>query len=195
MRLSRLVRRASLPVLLILTPAVPGAAGVPPADGRPLRLEVSAREDVSDRQVDALRSAFLVALSTSRCGVRTMRADESPELVARVRIVRWRESQRPGGRNIFDPRTGTTRRGVHREVEVRYTVEVTDPAGEQLLKEKGNHVDSAETRTNWLWDPRQQAVLAARRGAATQVERWICRAAERLERRERKARRRARRRR
>jgi len=192
MNRSRNRRRFVLCCLLLALCSISVATAAKRDDARALRVEVVSRNDVADRQVDGLRSAILVALATTRCDVRLVRDGEKPGLVAKIELLKWRESQRPGGRNVFDPATGQTRRGVRREVEVRYRIEVLDPNGERLLEDEGQHVGGAQTRNNWLWDPHLQAVLGARRGAASQIERWICRAEERLARRERRSRRKAR---
>ncbi|MDQ7006269.1 MAG: hypothetical protein Q9Q40_03480 [Acidobacteriota bacterium] len=162
--------------------------GAPAAPkGTPVDIVVESRRAVADRDRDAFEDALLLALVTSSCPVRPAEPGEKPALKAVVQLEKWREGQVPGGVNVYDYETGTTRRGVRREVEVRYAVRITATADGRLLrKAESRFVEVASTRKNPLWDPYVQSVERARRKASREILRWICRAQRKLARLEAK---------
>lgn len=164
-----------------------------PAGKAPVVIEITARRDVADGDRDAFEDAIIVALATAKCPVRIAGKDEKARLKLVLQLDMWREHQAPGGADIFDPRTGQTRRGVRREIEVRYKARVLDvQTGKALVSGKSSFVQAAQTRSNPLWDPYVQAMMRARAKAAKEVLGWICKADRKARREERRRRRRKR---
>lgn len=180
------MRAALAAVGVLLVSCAPALAGDPVSeDPLVVSLEIEAERRVSALQVDQLRRDFQLAFARIECPVRLLSlADDAslePELVLALHVERWRERNTPGGRPIFDPSTGQERPGFKREIEVRFTIRVREPAAEEPLYEKERRVRrSRGTTASLAYDP----VILARRDASEWVIREslrpLCREAKKL---------------
>ena len=168
-----------LALLVLLQPCTVLFAGARPEAGRgaAVELRVDARRDVADRDRDAFEDALMLALLTADCPVHAAVEGEKAAMKVVVQLEKWRERQAPGGVNVYDYQTGKTRRGVQREVEVRYSLRITATGDGSLLRKADSaFVEVAKTSRNPLWDPYVQSVERARRKASGEILRWICKA-------------------
>lgn len=150
-----------------------GAVAVASAAERKVELRVERTEAAGSFDAAEVEHALAVALTRLPCDIRLVRAGETPDLVLRVRLDLWRESQAPG---ISGDASAAGEPSLSFVVECRYHVEILRPGAEKPEAERdGKARGTATSKRLAAFDPYRAAREAATAKIAKDVRKLLCR--------------------
>ncbi len=184
--------RAILPVVMALLAAgagTPADAADRPTPAVEVVVRFEAARRVPDRRLADLERAVRVRLAGSRCGLSPR--DPAPateaggtaapppaDLVVLVRVDAWREIREPGGRTVFDTRTGRERAGWTIFNEIRYHLTIRARGLDKPLHDRNGR---ASARVGTLpvatFDPSRESRKRVIATFLRDLENRLCRAA------------------
>ncbi|NJN64153.1 MAG: hypothetical protein HC882_04250 [Acidobacteria bacterium] len=142
-----------------------------------LRSEVRGDRGVARLEVDELDRVITLALTRPDCPIVLLSGDAegAAELAVETNVLRWRERRLPGGRPIFNRKTGRDEPGFEFEVEIRYSLTIRARGVEKPLFEKENRSTAKIGTMDILgFDPRREARQRAMRWIVDRVRDQAC---------------------
>lgn len=150
-----------------------GAVAVASAAERKVELRVERTEAAGSFDAAEVEHALAVAVTRLPCDVRLVRPGETPDLVLRVRLDLWRESQAPG---VSSDASAAGEASLSFVVECRYHVEVLRPGADKPDAERDGKARGAATSKRLAaFDPYRAAREAAAAKIAKDVRKLLCR--------------------
>lgn len=168
------------PAIVTLALAIlSGSATASGGKQQPVKVTVTADQSVSELERIHVDRSIAIRLAKARCDVRPAAPDEPAGVVASVRLHGWRESDIPGGEPILDTQTGRDRPGHEREIEVRYSLEVSvSGIAEPVESHQRRFLVTRGTNRLQAYDPATAARDLALARLADDLQRGVCKAAK-----------------
>lgn len=134
------------------------------------------------------QGAFGRLVSRPRCDVTWTAEPAEAEMIARLRIVKWLESESPGGAPQFEPETGRYVSGSVHRAEIRYAMELAWSGEEEPLSASKTRTMTPRVASmkNPLWDPLPKLEQQIHDSLASRLAKFVCKEVARIEKRSRK---------